>query len=82
MTGLTVMKGQMATTGITMEYGRLPGQLLASEAATVKLDKPGVVGVPVMMPLSVLSDRPFGKAPLETVKAYGAVPPMAETVWL
>ena len=36
--GFTVMKGQPGTTGITIEYGRLPGQLLASVAVIVKLN--------------------------------------------
>jgi hypothetical protein len=80
--GLTVMKGQPGTTGITMEYGRLPGQLLASVAVIVKLNWPAVVGVPEMTPVVALIVRPFGSVPLETVKVYGAVPPTAEIVWL
>ena len=80
--GFTVMKGQLGTTGITMEYGRLPGQLLASVALIVKLNWPAVVGVPEMMPVVALSVRPLGSEPLETVNVYGAVPPVAEIVWL
>jgi hypothetical protein len=80
--GLTVIKGQRETTGITMEYGLLPGQPLASVAVIVKLNTPAVVGVPEMMPVVAPSIRPFGNAPAETTKVYGAVPPVAETVWL
>ena len=80
--GLTVMNGQMGTTGITIEYGLLPGQLLASVALIVKLNWPAVVGVPEMTPVVPLSVKPFGSDPLETVKVYGPVPPVAEIVWL
>jgi hypothetical protein len=80
--GLTVMKGQPGTTGIAMEYGRPPGQLLASVAVIVKLNWPAVVGVPEITPVVALSVRPGGSAPLETEKVYGGVPPVAETVWL
>jgi hypothetical protein len=65
-----------------MEYGRLPGQLLASVAVIVKLKVPATLGVPEMTPVVALNVRPLGSAPLETVKVYGAVPPTAETVWL
>ena len=41
-----------------------------------------VVGVPEMTPVVALMVKGFGRAPLETVKVYGAVPPTAETVWL
>ena len=80
--GLTVMNGQPGTTGITMEYVRLPGQLLASVAVIVKVYWPDVVGVPEMTPVVVLSVRPGGSVPLVSAKVYGAVPPVAETVWL
>ena len=82
MAGLTVMKGQPGRIGITMEYGRLPGQLLASVAVIVKLNWPGETGVPEMTPVALLSVRPGGSAPLETAKVYGGVPPVAETVTL
>ena len=80
--GLTVMTGQPGGPAITMEYGRAPGQLFASVAVIVKLKVPAAVGVPEMTPVVALSVSPFGRAPLETVKVYGAVPPTAETVWL
>ena len=80
--GLTVMTGQAGAPAITMEYGRLPGQLLASVAVIVKLKVPAAVGVPEMTPVVALSVKPFGSAPIETVKVYGPVPPTAEIVWL
>ena len=55
---------------------------MASVAVIVKLNWPGVVGVPEITPVVVSSVRPFGRVPLETLKVYGAVPPVAETVWL
>ena len=76
------MTGQPAGPAITMEYGRLPGQPFASVAVIVKLKVPARVSVPEMTPVLALSVKPFGSAPLETVKVYGAVPPTAETVWL
>src|SRR5450756_332006 len=48
----------------------------------VKEKEPVAVGVPVMAPVAVLSERPVGSAPAVTAKVYGAVPPEAETVWL
>ena len=81
MIGITVMKGQFDTIGITMEYGRPPVQPLASVAVIVKVNWPGVVGVPEMTPVA-LSARPFGSAPLETEKVNWAVPPVAKAVWL
>ena len=68
MAGFTVMKGQPGTTGITMEYGRLPGQPFESVAVIVKLNWPAVVGVPEMTPVVALSVKPGGSAPLETEK--------------
>jgi hypothetical protein len=76
------MTGQLGALGIEIVYARLPGQLLASVAVIVKLNWPAVVGVPEMTPVVALSVRPGGSAPLETVKVYGAVPPVAEIVWL
>ena len=67
-----------------MEYSWLPEQPFASVAVIVKMKVPAVVGVPVMAPgPPVLSGySPVGSAPLETAYVYGAVPPLAETVWL
>ena len=80
--GLTVMTGHPPGPAIPIEYGRLPGQPFASVAVIVKLNVPAAVGVPEMTPLDELRVRPFGSAPLESVKVYGAVPPTADTVWL
>jgi translation initiation factor IF-1 len=56
-------------------------QPFSSVAAIVKLKEPTVVGVPVMTPVEVLSDRPIGRGPVGTEKVY--VPGgEAETVWL
>jgi hypothetical protein len=76
------MKGHPGTSGITMEYGRLPGHPLTSVAVILKLKTPGVVGVPEIRPVDGLRVRPFGSAPDEMVKVYGGIPPVAETVWL
>ena len=64
---------------IVSEYASVPVQPLASVACAVKLDVPGVVGVPLIAPL-VPSDNPAGSAPAIFVNEYGAVPPLAETV--
>jgi hypothetical protein len=80
--GLTVITGQLGMPATTMEYGRLPGQPFASVAVIVKLKVPAAVSVPEIKPVVGLSTRPVGRAPLETVKVYGAVPPTPETVWL
>ena len=47
-----------------------------SVTRTVKLEVPGVVGVPEMTPL-LLSVNPVGSAPLASDHAYGLVPPLA-----
>jgi hypothetical protein len=68
---------------IWLEYTRLPLQPFASVAVIVKVKGPAAVGVPEMAAvvlLVALSVRPGGSAPLETVKVYGGVPPLAETV--
>ena len=50
-------------------------------AVIVKSKGPIVVGVPVMAPVEVLSDRPLGRIPIVTRKVY--VPGGdADTVWL
>ena len=56
-------------------------QPLASVTRIVTLEGPAVVGVPEMTP-AVDSDRPGGSAPAVTVNVYGAVPPLAVSVWL
>ena len=48
----------------------------------VKAEAPLPVGVPVMAPVLVLSDRPAGRDPADTEYVYGPVPPVAVTVWL
>jgi hypothetical protein len=48
-----------------------------SVTVAVKLKVPGVVGVPVIAPLLVLSVSPPGNAPTEIENAYGGVPPAA-----
>jgi hypothetical protein len=52
-----------------------------SVTPTEKVMLPAVVGVPVIAPFAA-SDRPAGSEPLLTVNVYGAVPPLAVTVWL
>jgi hypothetical protein len=49
----------------------------ASVTFTVKLDVPGVVGVPEMSPEDAFRVKPSGKLPSVIVHAYGRVPPVA-----
>jgi hypothetical protein len=75
------MRGHAAGKIWKTAYAWLPVQVFVSVAVIVKAKVPTVVGVPEMTPVEALSDRPFGSAPLETVKVYGkAVLPAAETV--
>jgi hypothetical protein len=46
----------------------------------VKLAAVPVVGVPVIAPVVAFSVSPAGNEPTETLKVYGAVPPLAVTV--
>jgi hypothetical protein len=53
------------------------------ESVTVKVIEElltAVVGVPETTPVEVASESPAGKTPLDQV--YGAVPPLADNVWL
>ena len=52
----------------------------ASTTLIVKLEAPGVVGVPVMAPDPEAKPNPAGRAPAETDQVRGAVPPVAVTV--
>src|SRR5205085_7823275 len=47
-----------------------------------KPDRPGVVGVPVVAPVLVASERPAGSDPGVAGNVLGPVPPLAVTVWL
>ena len=49
-----------------------------SVALTVKVEVPIAVGVPEMFEPEI--ERPAGNAPEDTDQAYGAVPPVADTV--
>jgi hypothetical protein len=40
------------------------------------------VGVPVIAPVAVFSERPAANVPLETDQLYGVVPPVAASVAL
>ncbi len=57
-------------------------QPFESVAVTVKVNVPGVVGVPEITPPLVSGDKPVGRAPVVTLKVYGPVPPVAVKVWL
>ena len=63
--GFTVRVGQLMMFRV---YARVPLQLLASVAITVKLNVPDAVGVPLSKPL-LAKLRPDGKAPAVSVKA-------------
>ena len=66
---------------ITIEYAREPNAPRLSFAVIVKLNVPAAVGVPVIAPVDVFSDKPVGNEPTNAY-VYGAVPPEAVTVWL
>jgi hypothetical protein len=53
-----------------------------SVAEIVKLKVPDWLGVPEMTPVVLERTRPVGSCPEETVKWYGAVPPLAVKVAL
>ena len=50
-----------------------------SVTCAVKVDAPGVVGVPAIAPFDA-SDRPAGRLPVVTDHVYGPVPPVADSV--
>ena len=50
-----------------------------SEACTVIVNTPAVVGVPLMSP-ELARSNPFGRLPLITTQLYGAVPPVTVQV--
>jgi hypothetical protein len=54
----------------------------ASVASTVNVNEPDAVGVPLIVPVDVPSERPVGSAPDVTVKVIGVVPPDVCTVSL
>ena len=62
-------------------YDRLPVQLLLSFAWTMKVKLPAAVGVPDRTP-AVDRLSPVGSVPLDFVKVYGLLPPLAVNVWL
>jgi hypothetical protein len=61
---------------IANEYTRLPVQLYASAACTVKVNVPDALGVPDSTP-AVLNVKPVGNVPALLVYVYGLVPPLA-----
>ena len=73
----TVSVGPPDGAPIAMEYGLLPKQPLMSVDRTVKLKRPGMVGVPVIAPVAESSTSPGGNAPLVIAKMYGPAPPLA-----
>ena len=54
--------------------------LLRPSACTVNDAVPAVVGVPVICPVELFSERPAGKEPKVTDHVYGVVPPLACSV--
>jgi hypothetical protein len=52
----------------------------ASVIPTVKLKVPAFVGVPVMAPEDVFSDKPVGREPEAIDQVYEGVPPVAVSV--
>ena len=60
----------------------VPAPPLASVAVMVNGELPVVVGVPERTPVEAFKLSPGGRLPAVTAKVYGAVPPLAEIVWL
>src|SRR3990172_1529749 len=55
----------------------------ASVACTVKVNAPGAVGVPDIMPAAVFRVNPAGRRlPVASDQAYDVFPPVASRVWL
>ena len=52
----------------------------ASVALTVKSLVPAVVGVPLITPVLVLSDRPTGRLPVAIAHVIGLLPPLDVSV--
>jgi len=67
-----LMVGQVIVT----EYCRLPVQPYLSVARMVKVKLPSAVGVPESVPPGARVS-PAGRLPLETMKVYGLLPPLA-----
>jgi hypothetical protein len=55
---------------------------LPSLAKIAKENDPEVVGVPVIEPVLLERLNPGGRTPEDTVKEYGACPPLTETTAL
>ena len=55
-----------------------PG-LLESVAVTEKLHEPGVVGVPLNVPVNESRTNPGGSEPAVTTKCSGLIPPLVNT---
>ena len=76
--GFTVRVGQLMMFRV---YARVPLQLLASVAITVKLNVPATVVVPDKTP-PVESVTPVGSTPEVMAKVYDDVLPVADSIWL
>jgi len=53
-----------------------PAAVEESASRTVKVEVPETVGTPLMTPVFV-SDKPVGRAPLDTVQLSAPAPPVA-----
>jgi hypothetical protein len=75
-----VVLTDIAVTTIESAFVAVPAVgLVESVTFTVKLNVPVVVGVPVIAPVEVFSERPLGNEPVVTDHAYGVTPPEAAT---
>jgi hypothetical protein len=59
----------------------LSASCTVKDAVVACWPKPGLVGVPTMIPLW-FRFRPVGKLPLDTVNISGVIPFVASIVWL
>jgi hypothetical protein len=66
----------------TIDTGRLAVRagFPVSLTCTVKLTVPGVVAVPLTVPVLAFRVNPAGTAPTVTVQVYGGTPPVAKSV--
>ena len=74
---VVVTNGGCAIVATTILNAFVPVLFAASVACTLNDAVPAVVGVPVICPVELFSERPAGKEPEVTDHVYGVVPPLA-----
>ena len=77
---VVVTVGGCTIVATTILNACVPILFAASFSCTVNDAVPAVVGVPVICPVELFSERPAGKKPKVTDHVYGVVPPLASRV--